>query len=83
MDGFTASPATGPTPPTHRKPLLLLLLLRLLPWSLQVQGAALPTPPPATVRRTGIPAAGSTLARCPACPARNAFCSSSPSWRRC
>ena len=45
MDGFTASPATGPTPPTHRNP--LLLLLRLLPWPLfrQVQGAALPINP--------------------------------------
>ena len=48
MDLFTASPAIGPTPPSHGTPRLLLLLrLRLpLPLLLRVQGAALPATHP-------------------------------------
>ncbi|PJL31532.1 hypothetical protein B9Y64_08115 [Stenotrophomonas maltophilia] len=46
-----------PDPPRHPTdcPLLTLTLIQ------QVQGAALPIPPPATVRRTGNPGPGSTL----------------------
>src|SRR6185437_6608695 len=50
-DGFTASPATGPTPPSHRKPAVAVAVAPevagqrpALPLR-RVQGAALPTHP--------------------------------------
>ncbi len=49
MDGFTASPATGPTPPSHTKPAIAvafaLALAVALAWApLRVPGAARPEP---------------------------------------
>ena len=41
LDGFTASPAAGPTPPSH----VIRLLPLSLPWLLRVPGAARPTTP--------------------------------------
>ncbi|MBA0284630.1 hypothetical protein D7Y12_05075 [Stenotrophomonas maltophilia] len=79
MDAAAKPPGTGlrrlpqPDPPRHPtgSQLLLLLLLRLLPWTwhLQVQGAALPNTPATGCRKClrrfvaqGNPGPGSKLA---------------------
>ncbi|AVO31763.1 hypothetical protein C6Y55_18440 [Stenotrophomonas maltophilia] len=60
-DGFTASPATGSTPPTHRKP-AFDVASALAVASAGAGRSPADNPPPATVRRTGNPGPRSTLA---------------------